>query len=84
MKREKIVLFYVVLMMPLLLLFVLKNSVRLGSVPFVVFLSIYCLIYNPLVQGYKLYRKGILKKNDLFKMLIPFYSIRYFGQVFLK
>jgi hypothetical protein len=84
MKLEKLWLFYIALMLPFfLLVFFLKKNL-LESTAFVVLTLIYVLFYNPLMQGWKLFNKGIIKKSEVFKMMIPFYPTRYFKEVFFK
>lgn len=45
----------------------------------------YAFIYRSLTDGYRLIRKGVLKKGELWKMFIPFWiRSRYFKELYLE
>lgn len=53
---------------------------------FLVLLLIYCLIYRPIIDAYRLYSKGIISREDLTKSFYkaPVWRYQYFRELYLK
>ena len=54
------------------------------SLWFVLFLFLYAIIYRPILDGYKLLKKRIIKKEEFWKVFIPFWRFKYFKDLYYK
>jgi len=53
-----------------------------GSLP-VTSLLVYCLIYRPILDSYRLIQKGVIQKKDIWKMFVVFGHIKWFKELYL-
>ena len=53
-----------------------------GSLP-VTSLLVYCLIYRPILDSYRLIQKGVIQKKDTWKMFVVFGHIKWFKELYL-
>ena len=79
MKNLFIYYFSILLPLPLLILSSFNDSIL-----FVSLLVLY-IIYRSFIDSKRLLDKGILKKNEIWKMfIIPFYSFNYFRELYFE
>ena len=76
MKNLLIYYFQIILPLPLLIWAAINGTSRM----FVLLLALY-FIYRYYVDGYKLYRAGIISNKE---RMYPFLSIRYFKQLYFE
>lgn len=81
--KNKLV-YYLVIFMPLIVLAFLKKRELIDAVWFMVFLLGYALVFRTYTDGKRLADKGIIKKTDIWKMLIPGQRIRYFVDLYIR
>jgi len=48
----------------------------------VIFLLVYVIVYRPLLDGMRLVKLNLINKSEVWKLLIPFYRIRFFKQLY--
>ncbi len=77
----KLLTYYLLIILPIG--FIVWSS-SLGSLYFVIALLGYCLVYRTIVDGERLVHLGLIKRSEIWKLLIPFYSIRYFQDMYFK
>jgi len=51
---------------------------------FLTFFIFYVLIYRPIIDGDKLVRKGLMNRSNRWKLLLPFWHIKYFKELYLS
>lgn len=49
---------------------------------FVTSLLLYTFIYRPLIDGYRLIQKGVIKKNELLKYFAPYWGFKYWKEIY--
>ena len=78
--------FYSAVFAPAILIFTIKNAELIGGNAFLISILSYALIYRPFLDGNRLYQKGLIKKNEIWKIYIPFNSIKFknFKELYLK
>jgi len=62
----------------------MTKSDSVSSFYFVLFLFFYALIYRTFTDGIRLFDKKIIKKKDIWKMIIPGSRFKYFKELYLK
>ncbi len=72
--------YYLAILLPIPLLISISNN----SV-FFTFLLLSYIVFRGFVDGQRLIEKGVIEKKDLWKsVLIPFWSSRFFRQLYLE
>ena len=74
-RRLEIILFWIAAIVPFVAIFMLGGVY--GSYGFVVSLSIYAVIYRPLLHIVRLLSLKVIDKRNAWKLFIPFYQTRY-------
>ena len=70
------------ILIPILILAILIfNSF---NIIFFIFLLFYALIYRPILDGIRLMKKGLLKKNEFWKLFVGYAHIRWFRKLYLE
>lgn len=82
---KNIFIYYVAISVPLAAIII---WVKLAPHPywFVSALFVYCFLYRPVTDGWRLYKKGLIKKKEIARMFIPFNGIVIdnFRELYLK
>lgn len=78
---KKLLIYYVSILFPLPLI---VWSATYNSKIFVILLLIYSLIYRSLTDGQRLLEKGIIIKSEFWKSFIPFWTSKYFRQLYFE
>jgi hypothetical protein len=81
--KNKLV-YYLVIFVPLIILGLLKKAELIDSVWFMIYLLSYALVFRTYTDGKRLADKGIIKKTDIWKMIIPGQRIRYFMDLYIR
>jgi hypothetical protein len=75
------ILFWLFAILPFLgLLFVLKQY---GSVWFTMMLLVYVFAYRPVLHIVRLLNLGLINKNEIWKLFIPFYQTKFIKSLWL-
>lgn len=76
----KLLIFYLKILLPLPLIIVAKE---ISPLFFFLFLFLYIFLYRPEVESQKLIKSDIIQKKEKWKFFfIPFFSIKYFEELF--
>ncbi len=76
--------YYLLIVVPLILLGSLGSEV-LGGSAFLIYLLAYALVYRPIVDGARLKAVSDISSSELWKLYIPFYGhAKYFKQLYLS
>jgi hypothetical protein len=79
---KNMVTYYLAILVPILLLNWMAKSVN--SIWFAIFLLIYALPYRTLIDGVRLVNKKVIKRSEIWKLLIPGQRIEYTKDLYLK
>jgi hypothetical protein len=75
--------FYAIIFAPLLTCILLLKLELITTSIFSFSIIFYGIIINPLFQYYRAKELGLVEQKEVFKFLIPFWSLRFFSQLFL-
>ncbi|CAN5333635.1 hypothetical protein BH23BAC2_BH23BAC2_24580 [soil metagenome] len=81
---KNILRYYVAILIPLGLIIWLNNLDLLSSTFFPGFLFFYAFIYRTYTDGKRLFDKGLITKEDIWKGLIPGSRLKYFKDLYLQ
>jgi hypothetical protein len=81
---KDIVNFYAAIFFPIILIASLAKNGAVDSTIFCFLLLIYCLVYRPLISGLRLLGLGVIKKSEIFKPFIPFWSMKYYSLIYFN
>ena len=73
--------YYIFIIAPLILIYPI---VKLENTALMVWFLFIYVIYRGFIDGKRLIDKGILKKEELWKTFIPFYTSRYFRELYFE
>ena len=76
--------YYLAIIIPLGILVLLINFKLINSTVFTILLFVYALIYRTYTDGKRLLEKGIITKNQIWKLLVPGTRIEYFKELYIK
>lgn len=76
--------FYILILVPLGILFWLNKSDLINGTLFVILLIFYALVYRTYTDGKRLANKNIIQKKDIWKMIIPGNRFEHFKELYLK
>lgn len=79
---KKIGVYYFSILSPLVILMLLSRYADIGSTWFVTILFFYAIIYRPIIDGNRLYHKNIIKKENIWRLFVPFLRLKYFKQLY--
>ena len=74
--------YYLKIIIPLGALFTLVHFELIAALPFVSLLFFYALVYRTYIDAKKLVEQDVIQKKDMWKLLIPFWRVRYFKQLY--
>ena len=77
-------LFYVVLAIPMIVLFMLIRSQAINSIFAVVWLGTYFLLYSPIITGLRLLQSSKIRKSELLYNFIPGWNAKFIGFLFFE
>jgi hypothetical protein len=75
-------LYYLVITAPLLILFILLLSHSISNSIFAILLITWAIIYRPILDGIRLINKGVINKNEIWKLFVPFWRYKWFKELY--
>ena len=78
--------YYLAILCPAIFIFWLKNAKLIKSNAFLISIFSYALLYRPFLDGMRLHHKDYIEKNEIWKIYIPFNTLRWdhFKELYLK
>ena len=74
--------YYILLLLPLFLIFSAQKMALINSPELLVLLGFYFLIYRTYLDGKRLADKNLIPESDIWKMLIPGQRFKYFRELY--
>jgi hypothetical protein len=84
MPLKNIIVFYLLVLVPLILLAIGIMNHFISKGFFFAAIFIYALLYHPLISGLRLLALGKIKKSELWLNFIPFWNQKYFKLLFFN
>lgn len=84
MRMKNLFVYYIFILAPVGLLIWLSKAELVSTNVFVVSFFFYVLIYRTIVDGIRLLDKKVIKRGDIWKLLIPGSRIKYFKELYLR
>lgn len=81
---RNLLLYYIAILLPLGIVIYLYAQAQIGFTLFLILVITYLLIYRTWVDGSRLAAKGIISKNDRWKMMLPGMHMKHFTELYLK
>jgi hypothetical protein len=75
--------FYLVITIPAIILGLLVNADLINSFWFTTFLLQYLFVFRTYTDGKRLADKGVIKKGDMWTLVIPGTRLQYFKELYL-
>jgi hypothetical protein len=74
--------YYIVIASPVAILAILAKNKEIASDWFVTSMLLYCFVYRPITDYYRLLSKGLLSKRDFWRAFTPFLQAKYFKALY--
>jgi len=84
MDMKNIIIYYCVVIVPVAIIFLLRQANTINSNWFVYSFCFYLLIYRTYIDGKRLADKGLIEKKDIWKMIVPGQRFRFFKDLYLR
>ena len=81
---KNIYLYYIALFAPLLALIVVFQANLLPGWLSITLLLIYVFLYRTYLDGYRLYKKNLIKKEEIWKVATHGLRVKYFKELYLN
>ncbi len=81
---KNLFLYYLAILVPVAVILYLYGTERIGFTPFLVLVIVYLLVYRTWVDGSRLVSKGIISKQDRWKMMLPGMHMKHFTELYLR
>ena len=81
---KNILVYYLLIFVPFGLIVWVSRIELINSSVFVLLLFLYAFVYRTYLDGYRLFKKNIIAKKDIWKMIIPGSRLQYFKELYLK
>jgi hypothetical protein len=72
--------YYLFILLPIP--FIIYESRYNDSNVFIISILTYTIIYRPVIDGLRLYSKGVFKISDFWKLFVPFYRFKIFKTLY--
>lgn len=80
--KSLLIYYLIAIFLPMLVLgLLILNGFKIA---FVISLLFFALIYRPIIDGNRLSKKGVMKKNEIWKLLIGYGHIKWFKELYLE
>lgn len=80
----KLLNYYLLIFVPIGMIILLSKLELIASNVFVLLLFLYIFIYRTYLDGYKLVKKNIISKKDIWKLIIPGKRLQYVKELYLR
>jgi len=80
----KLLNYYILIFAPFGLIVLLSKLELIASNVFVLLLFLYIFIYRTYLDGYKLTKKNIITKREIWKLIIPGRRLQYVKELYLS
>ena len=82
MNLKNLFLFYILILVPLVVMFIFMKEHVFSTKLFVFFFLFYALIYHPIISGIRLLQSGKINKKQFWYNFIPGWNSRFFSFFF--
>ena len=79
---KNLLIYYSLILAPALLLMLFWTSIAFPW-NLILFFS-YALIYRTLLDGFRLFNKGVIQKNDIWKLALPGIRVEYLKELYFR
>ena len=76
--------YYLAILLPVAIILSLYGKEVIGFTTFLILIIAYLLIYRTWTDGSRLVAKGIIKKEDRWRMMLPGMHMKHFRELYLK
>ncbi len=73
--------YWLLIILPLLIACVIYFQYKGSSWLYVIL--IYVFLYRPIIDGWRLYNLDLIQQRDFWKLLLPFYRLKFFSRLYL-
>jgi hypothetical protein len=80
----KLLNYYILIFAPFGLIVLLSKLELIASNVFVLLLFLYIFVYRTYLDGYKLTKKNIIAKREIWKLIIPGRRLQYVKELYLS
>ena len=77
---KNLIVYYLQIFLPLPLIFTSQFNIP----NYLGFMLVFYLIYRVFTDYYRLLNKGLMEKNEFYKMFIPFWRIQFFKEMYFE
>jgi len=77
---KKLLIYYFIILVPIPFIGLLAYMKY--STLFAISILIYALVYRPFIDCFKLLRLGFIRKTDVWKVFIPFWSMKWQNRLY--
>ena len=81
---RNLLVYYIAILLPLGILLLMYAEGAIGSAVFFLLFVAYLLIYRTWTDGTRLSSKGIITKEERWKMMLPGMHMKHFTELYLK
>jgi len=81
---RNLLLYYIAILLPVGILIYLYAEDHIGFTVFLILIIAYLLIYRTWTDGSRLASKGIISRQDRWKMMLPGMHMKHFTELYLK
>lgn len=81
---KNLLIYYILIITPLIIIVWVFKTDSINSSWLTGLIFFYVFIYRTYIDGKKLADKNIIKKKDIWKMVIPGKNLEYFVELYLK
>mgnify|MGYP001824085129 FL=1 len=81
---KNLFIYYLAILLPVAIILFLYGNEMIGFTVFLVLIIAYLLIYRTWTDGSRLAAKGIIRKEDRWKMMLPGMHMKHFRELYLK
>jgi hypothetical protein len=81
---KNLFIYYLAILLPVVIILYLYGTERIGFTAFLVLIIAYLLLYRTWTDGSRLVSKGIIPREDRWKMMLPGMHMKHFRELYLK
>ncbi|MEJ2585415.1 MAG: hypothetical protein P8Z38_10360 [Robiginitalea sp.] len=81
---KNLFIYYLAILLPVVIILYLYGTEWIGFTAFLVLIIAYLLLYRTWTDGSRLVSKGIIPREDRWKMMLPGMHMKHFRELYLK